>query len=86
MHDSKHSEQIERMLDLMLCLPRSAWGLVLEEVNKNIGAVALQKILLRACDQSGAHMLEGLERGVVVFNRENKAQVAAAKTKSRLKQ
>jgi hypothetical protein len=40
MNHRKHSEQIERMLDLMLCLPRIAWGLVLEEVSKKIGAVA----------------------------------------------
>jgi hypothetical protein len=86
MNEGKHSEQIERMLDLMLCLPRSAWGLVLEEVNKKIGTVALHKIILRACDKSGAHMVDGLERGVAVFNRDNKARAQRETTKRRLKQ
>jgi hypothetical protein len=38
---ANYSEQIERMLDVMLCMPKSAWGLVLEKVEKKIGAVAL---------------------------------------------
>ena len=44
------------MLDVMLCLPRNAWGLVLIEVDKEIGTPALQKLILRACDEYGAHM------------------------------
>jgi len=44
MHDRKHSEQIERMLDVMLCMPKSTWGLVLEKVEKKIGAAALRTI------------------------------------------
>jgi hypothetical protein len=52
------SELIERMLDVMLCLPRSAWGLVLVEVEKKIGTAALQRIILRVCDKCGSHMIE----------------------------
>jgi hypothetical protein len=52
MHDRKHSEQIERMLDVMLCMPKSAWGLVLEKVEKKIGAAALRRIILRAYEES----------------------------------
>jgi hypothetical protein len=52
MHDRKHSEQIERMLDVMHCMPKSAWGLVLEKVEKKIGAPALRKIILRAYEES----------------------------------
>jgi hypothetical protein len=37
MHDGKHSERIERMLDVVLCMPKSAWGLILEKVEKKIG-------------------------------------------------
>ena len=31
------------MLDVMLCMPKSAWGLVLEKVEKKIGAAARAK-------------------------------------------
>ena len=68
----RYSEQIERMLDVMLCLPRSAWGLVLAEVNKKIGTAALQKIILRACDESDSSILERSKRGVAPFVGENK--------------
>ena len=42
-----YPEHIERMLDVMLCLPRSAWGLVLAKVEKKIGKAVLQTIILR---------------------------------------
>jgi hypothetical protein len=56
----------------MLCLPRRAWGFVLIDVDKKIGTAALQKIILRACDNSGSHMFERFKRAVAVFNREKK--------------
>jgi hypothetical protein len=64
MHDRKHSEQIERMLDVMHCMPKSAWGLVLEKVEKKIGAAALRRIILRAYEESD------LKRGVAILDRE----------------
>lgn len=66
MHDRKHSEQIERMLDVMLCMPKSAWGLVLERVEKKIGAAVLRRIILRAYEESD------LKRGIAILDREKK--------------
>jgi hypothetical protein len=66
MPDRKHSEQIERMLDVMLCMPKSAWGLVLEKIEKKIGAAALRRIILRAYEESD------LKRGVAILDREKK--------------
>src|SRR2546430_17202284 len=66
MHDRKYSEQIERMLDVMLCMPKSAWGLVLEKIEKKIGAAALRRIILRAYEESD------LKRGVAILDREKK--------------
>jgi hypothetical protein len=53
MHEHEHSQQIEQMLDVMLCLPKSAWASVLLGVKKKIGAAALQKIILQACHEAG---------------------------------
>ena len=68
MHDGKYPEQIERMLDVMLCMPKSAWGLVLTKVEKKIGAAALRRIILRAYEESD------LKRGVAILDREKKEQ------------
>jgi hypothetical protein len=75
MHDDKYSEQIERMLDVMLCMPKSAWGLVLEKVEKKIGADALRRIILRAYEKSD------LKRGVAILDREKKKQARKEKQK-----
>jgi hypothetical protein len=75
MHDHKYSEQIERMLDVMLCMPKSAWGLVLEKVEKKIGADALRRIILRAYEKSD------LKRGVAILDREKKKQAQKEKQK-----
>jgi len=64
--DRKYSAQIERMLDVMFCMPKSAWGLVLERVEKKIGASALRRIILRAYEESD------LKRGVAILDREKK--------------
>lgn len=45
MDDIKYPERIERMLDVMVCLPKNAWGLVLLDVEKKVGTVALQRII-----------------------------------------
>ena len=51
MDDPKYPEHIERMLDVMLSLPRrSAWGLVLASVESKIGSAALQRIILQVCE------------------------------------
>jgi hypothetical protein len=47
MDDPEYPGHIERMLDVMLCLPKSAWGLVLASVESKIGRAALQRIILQ---------------------------------------
>jgi hypothetical protein len=73
MHDRRFSEQIEGMLDVMLCLPRRAWGFVLIDVDKKIGTAALQKIILRACDESGSQMFEKFKLRISLFKREKRS-------------
>ena len=80
MHDRKHSAQIERMLDVMLCMPKSAWGLVLERVEKKIGAAALRTIILRAYEKSD------LKRGVTILDREEKRTEQERKEKQKTRQ
>ena len=48
MYDIKYPEHIERILDVMVSLPKNAWGLVLLDMEKKIGTAALQRIILRA--------------------------------------
>jgi hypothetical protein len=72
MRGHKFSEQIEAMLDVMLCLPRHAWGFVLIDVDKKIGTAALPKIILRACDESDSPMFEKFKRAVALFSRERR--------------
>lgn len=76
MHDSKYSEQIERMLDVMLCMPKSAWGLILTKVEKKIGTAALRRIILRAYEESD------LKRGVAILDREKTEQERKEKQKA----
>jgi hypothetical protein len=56
------------MLDVMLCMPKSAWGLVLERVEKKIGAAALRTIILRAYEKSD------LRRGVAILDRQERTE------------
>jgi hypothetical protein len=72
MRDRRFSEHIEGMLDVMLCLPRRAWGFVLVDVDKKIGTVALHKIILRACNESDSPMFEKFKRVIALFNRDKK--------------
>jgi hypothetical protein len=76
MRDRRFSKHIEGMLDVMLCLPRYAWGFVLIDVDKKIGTVALQKIILRACEESGSQIFERFKRTVALFNRKKKRKRA----------
>jgi hypothetical protein len=69
MRDRRFSEQIQEMLDVMLCLPKYAWGLVLIDVDKKIGTPALQKIILRACGESDSHMFESFKRSIALFKK-----------------
>jgi hypothetical protein len=69
MGGGRYSEQIEGMLEVMLCLPRSAWGLVLKEMANRIGTGALHKIIVHACDESDWHVPKGSNG---LFNREKK--------------
>ncbi len=79
MGGGRNSEQIEEMLEVMLCLPRSAWGLVLEEMAKRIGTDGLQKIIVRACDESGWHVPKGSN---ALFNRKKKRKHSGDKRAS----
>jgi hypothetical protein len=69
MHEGGFSEHIERMLDVMLCLPRGAWGLVLTDIDKKIGTSALQKIIFRACNDSDSRVLETFKRSIALFKK-----------------
>ncbi len=53
----KYPERIERMLDVMVCLPKNAWGWVLLDIEKKIGTAALQRIVSRAyqIEMAGRH-------------------------------
>jgi hypothetical protein len=77
MHDHQYSEQIERMLDVMICMPKSAWGLVLEKVEKKIAAAALPTIILRAYEESD------LKRGVAILDRQEKCTEQERKEKQK---
>ena len=75
MDDPEYPKHIERMIDVMLCIPKSSWGLVLEKVEKKIGATALRRIILRAYEESD------LKRGVAMLDREKKEQERKGKQK-----
>jgi hypothetical protein len=63
MDDIKYPERIERMLDVMVCLPKNAWGLVLLDVEKKIGTVAIQRIISQTYEIERANVL-GKGKGV----------------------
>ena len=80
MDGHEYPKHIERMLDVMLCMPKSAWGLVLEKVEKKIGAAALRRIILRAYEESD------LKRGVAILDREEKRTEQERKEKQKAPQ
>jgi len=80
MNDRKYPKRIERMIDVMLCIPKSAWGLVLEKVEKKIGATALRRIVLRAYEESD------LKRGVAMLDREKERTEQEQKEKQKTPQ
>jgi hypothetical protein len=69
MRDRRFSEQIDRMLDVMLCLPRYAWGFVLIDVDKKIGTASLRKIILRACDKSDSRLVQRCKGSIAQFKK-----------------
>ena len=73
MDEGRYSEQIKAMVDVMICLPRSAWGFVLKEVDKKIGRPALQQIIFRAYEAFGSHRIVRPERAVALINPEEEA-------------
>jgi hypothetical protein len=74
MHDDKYPDQIERMFDAMLCLPRSAWGLLLREVEEKIGADALHKIVVRVFEETDRRKLEDFKRAVAAIEQDKRKQ------------
>jgi hypothetical protein len=76
MDDIKYPEHIERMLDVMVSLPKNAWGLVLLDVEKKIGTAALKRIILRAYQIEKA---SGYSRGKGVTKRKRRSAINAPK-------
>ena len=74
MNPGTYPEELERMFDAMLCLPRTAWGLLLREVEKKIGADALHKIIVRVFEETDRGKLEEFKRALAVVNREKRKQ------------
>jgi hypothetical protein len=70
MHDREYPDQIERMFDAMLCLPRSAWGLLLREVEKKIGGDALHEIVVRVFEETDRRKLEDFKRVVAAIEQD----------------
>ena len=74
MGDHEYPDQIERMFDAMLCLPRSAWGLLLQEVEKKIGGRALHKIIVRVFEETDRRKLEDFKRAVAAIEQDKRKQ------------
>ena len=57
MDDIKYPERSERMLDVMMYLPKNEWGWVLLDVEKKIGTAALERIISVAygIEEASAH-------------------------------
>jgi hypothetical protein len=72
----KYPERIERMLDVMIALPKNAWGLVLLDVEKKIGMAALKRIILRAYQIEQA---SGYSRSRGVTKRKRRSAINAPK-------
>lgn len=70
----EYPDQIERMFDAMLCLPRSAWGLLSREVEKNIGAEDLHKIVVRLFEETDRRKLEDFKRAVAAIEQDKRKQ------------
>lgn len=70
----EYPDQIERMFDAMLCLPRSAWGLLLREVEKKIGAEDLHKIVVRLFEETDRRKLEDFKRAVAAIEQDKRKQ------------
>jgi hypothetical protein len=69
----EYPDQIERMFDAMLCLPRSA-GLLLREVEKKVGAEALHKIVVRVFEETDRRKLEDFKRAVAAIEQDKRKQ------------
>jgi hypothetical protein len=70
MRDRVHLKHIERMLDVMMLVPPYGWGLLLEEVEKSIGADVLQRIIERVYHETERRKIEDLKRAVAAIKRE----------------
>jgi hypothetical protein len=81
MDDPEYPKHIERMLDVMLCLPKSAWGLVLASVESKIGRAALQRIILQVyeIEKRGVHGKTKCER-----KRKRQSAIKAPKSIARI--
>jgi len=71
MDNGRNPERVEEMLDVMLYLPRSAWRIVLVQMEKKIGTAALEKIIRRACDSDPRCVIE--KRGASAAKKESQA-------------
>jgi hypothetical protein len=74
MGDSENLDHVEEMFDAMLCLPRTAWGLLLREVEKKIGWRALHKIVVRVFEETDRRKLEDFKRAVAAIEQDKRKQ------------
>jgi hypothetical protein len=65
---------IEPMFEAMLSLPRTAWALLLAEVEKKVGAEALHRIIIRVFEKTDRRKLEHFNRAVAAIKREKRKQ------------
>jgi len=54
----------------MMLVPPYGWGLLLEEVEKSIGADVLQRIIERVYHETERRKIEDLKRAVAAIKRE----------------
>ena len=70
MKDGAYPNHIERMLDVMTLVPPYGWGLLLAEVEKRIGADALQRIIERVYRETERRKIDDLKRALAVIKQE----------------
>jgi hypothetical protein len=77
MNDRAHSNQIERILDVMTLVPPYGWALLLAEVEQKIGTDVLQRIVERVYHQTERRKVEDLKRAVAAIKRAEPERIPA---------
>ena len=68
-----YPKQVERMLNVMTLVPPYGWGLLLAEVEKQIGADALQTIIERVYHETDRRKAEDLKCAVAAIKQIKRA-------------